>query len=88
MISINNISKTFDFKTVVKGVHLSLSEGEIIHLIGDNGSGKTTLLKIIAGILKPESGEANIFDKNILGNDSGFKKDIIYKQISMNNSVR
>ena len=78
MLSINNISKTFDFKTVIKGVHLSLSEGEIIHLIGDNGSGKTTLLKIIAGILKPESGEANIFDKNILGNDSGFKKDLIY----------
>jgi len=78
VLTINDISKTFDFKTVIKGVNLSLSKGEIIHLIGDNGSGKTTLLKIIAGVLKPESGEANIFDKNILGNNSDFKKDIIY----------
>ena len=78
MLRISDISKTFDFKTIIKGANLSLSEGEIIHLIGDNGSGKTTLLKIIAGMLRPESGEANIFDKDILGNDSDFKKDIIY----------
>lgn len=57
MINLKNISKSFNEKTIFKEINLSIFEREIIALIGSNGSGKSTLLKIMAGILKPDSGK-------------------------------
>jgi len=55
MITLKNISKSFNEKIVFKGVNLSIFEGEVIALVGPNGSGKSTLLKIIAKIIQPDS---------------------------------
>lgn len=53
----------------VKGVDLSVSEGELIGFLGPNGAGKTTTIKMLSGILHPTSGEASVlgyrpFDRN------------------------
>lgn len=53
---VKDLSFFFDKEEVVKNLSFSLSEGEIIALIGPSGIGKTTLLKIIAGVLKPRTG--------------------------------
>jgi branched-chain amino acid transport system ATP-binding protein len=42
---------------VLKGVELSVSEGEIVALIGANGAGKTTMLMTLSGLLRPTSGD-------------------------------
>ncbi|MGC9009678.1 MAG: ABC transporter ATP-binding protein [Sulfolobales archaeon] len=49
----------------LKKINMSVSEGEIVSLLGPNGSGKTTLLKIIARILDNYSGQVKLFDKNL-----------------------
>ena len=49
----------------LRGINLSIREGELISLIGPNGSGKTTLAKILAGLLKPTSGEVYVMDNPI-----------------------
>ncbi len=48
---------------VLKGINFELYNGERIGLLGANGSGKTTLLHIIMGLIKPYSGEIEIFGK-------------------------
>lgn len=48
-------------KPILRGVNLSVNEGEIFGFLGPNGAGKTTTLKSLLGLLKPERGEARIF---------------------------
>jgi branched-chain amino acid transport system ATP-binding protein len=55
---INNISVVYsDVIQVLRGVSLSIKEGQIVSLVGSNGAGKTTTLKAISGLLKPENGK-------------------------------
>ena len=56
MLSIHQISKSFDLQQVLHEVTFSLSRGERLGLVAPNGGGKTTLLRIIAGLEKPDSG--------------------------------
>lgn len=55
--------KKYGERVAVKGVSFTVAEGEIFGLIGPNGAGKTTTLRMIATLVKPDSGE--IFIKNI-----------------------
>lgn len=56
-LSINDISKSFGSKEVLRDFSVELADGERLCLLGPSGSGKTTLLNIIAGLIKPDSGE-------------------------------
>ena len=64
-LHIQDVSKRFGKKEVLKNVSLTLAQGEIISLFGRNGSGKSTLLKILFGTLKADSIKLQINDKNI-----------------------
>ncbi|MDR2068073.1 MAG: ATP-binding cassette domain-containing protein [Holosporaceae bacterium] len=59
MLRISNVTKSFSgiFEPVLKGVNLSLAEGEFCTVIGANGSGKTTMLRIVSGEHQADSGE-------------------------------
>lgn len=57
MIELNNVKKSFGGVTVLNGVSFSISEGEIVSILGSSGSGKTTLLNTILGLVQPDSGE-------------------------------
>lgn len=56
MLKINNIYKSFGTLEVLKGIDLSVEEGEVIALIGPSGTGKSTLLRCINLIEMPEAG--------------------------------
>ncbi|GHT11971.1 lipoprotein-releasing system ATP-binding protein LolD [Bacteroidia bacterium] len=57
MISCKNITKSFGDLTVLKGIDLTISKGEIVSVVGPSGAGKTTLLQILGTLDKPDSGE-------------------------------
>jgi len=57
VITLKNISKSYDDNIVYAGLNLVLSRGDRVALVGPNGAGKTTLLKILAGELPFEKGE-------------------------------
>jgi len=64
ILKLKQINKSFDNLRVLKDVSLTVNKGEIVTLLGPSGSGKTTLFKILAGLIKQDSGEV-IFNKNI-----------------------
>jgi lipoprotein-releasing system ATP-binding protein len=57
MIDCKQITKSFGNLNVLKGIDLSVSEGEIVSIVGPSGAGKTTLLQIMGTLDKPGSGE-------------------------------
>lgn len=57
LAELTNVTKRFGSRTVLDRISLQIENGEILALLGPNGSGKSTLLKVLAFLLKPESGE-------------------------------
>jgi len=65
MIDCRQITKSFGNLKVLKGIDLSVSEGEIVSIVGPSGAGKTTLLQIMGTLDKPDSGEIMYQNFNI-----------------------
>ncbi len=65
LVAVENISKRYGHTTAVAGVTLSLRPGEICGFVGANGGGKTTTLRMLAGILKPDSGRGHVLGFDI-----------------------
>jgi len=61
LLEVDNLTKSYGNKTVVKGVSLSVKRGEIVGLLGPNGAGKTTTFYMVVGIISPEEGQI-LFD--------------------------
>ena len=62
MIEMNNIHKKFGNNHVLKGVDLTVNEGETVALLGSSGSGKSTLLRCINLLETPDAGDVRIND--------------------------
>ena len=62
-IKIENLSKSFNGKRILKQINLELPEDGIFGILGKNGAGKTTLLATLMGLVTPTSGEIKIFNK-------------------------
>src|SRR5689334_2907345 len=56
MLEVRNLRVRYGAIEAVRGLDLSIRQGELVALVGSNGAGKSTLLKALAGILRPVSG--------------------------------
>lgn len=67
ILEVQNITKHFGGLAALSEVCFTVSEGEILGLIGPNGSGKTTLFNLITGFLKPDTGRITFRGRDITG---------------------
>lgn len=65
ILKTDNIIKKYGKRTVVKGVSISVEQGEIVGLLGPNGAGKTTSFYMMVGLIKPNEGKVFLDDKEI-----------------------
>ena len=68
MICAQAVSKSFEGNVALDSVTAEIKTGSIYGLIGSNGAGKSTFLRILAGILKPDSGTVTIDDQVVFEN--------------------
>ncbi|MFD1708880.1 ABC transporter ATP-binding protein [Siminovitchia sediminis] len=64
VIECTDLSKRYGRLQALNQLSLSIKENKMIGLVGRNGAGKTTLLKLIAGFIRPTSGEVKVFSGN------------------------
>lgn len=72
-LALSGLTKSFD-RPVVRGVDLTIAGGEFYALLGPNGAGKTTILRMVAGLLKPDSGAISIFGVDALADPVAAKR--------------
>ena len=75
-LAIRQVTKSFGQHRVLDALDLEVQQGELLCLLGRNGAGKTTLLKILAGLLKPETGSIWLDDHQVDYAESQARHDI------------
>ena len=66
LVIVDGVTKDFGGVHALRGVSASISEGELVGLVGPNGSGKTTLVNLISGAFSPTSGSITFHDTDLL----------------------
>ena len=77
-VQIENLTKSFYKKPVLKNFSIEVDSGESVGIFGPNGSGKTTLLKIICGIMAIDSGKIKIDNLIIHPEKTESRKNVYY----------
>ncbi|MCK5786258.1 MAG: ABC transporter ATP-binding protein [Candidatus Sabulitectum sp.] len=76
-VTVRNLTMSFKEVQAVKGISFEVARGEVFGLVGPDGAGKTTTMRILAAILTPDSGEAQI-----LGLSSATEREKIHDRIA------
>lgn len=80
MLEVNNIHTYYGNIHALKGISLTVEEGEIVTLIGANGAGKTTTLRTISSLLKPRQGNV-VLEGEVISDIPAH--ELVYKQVAM-----
>jgi lipopolysaccharide export system ATP-binding protein len=67
-LTTTDLTKSFGGRTVVRGVSIDISSGEVVGLLGPNGAGKTTTFSMVVGLVSPDSGRV-LLDGNDVTED-------------------
>lgn len=76
IIQIENVTKVFNGKEVLKDINITVEAGTVYGLLGENGAGKTTTFKILAGLLSPTAGTVKIQGNEISGSNHSYLKNM------------
>lgn len=66
-IQIEQVHKSFGVFEALKGIDLTIAQGEFFALLGPNGAGKSTLINLLAGLLRPTSGRLSVMGHDVVG---------------------
>lgn len=89
--------REYEEKKAVKGINLTIKEGEFVGLIGPNGAGKTTLIKMLTGIIAPTSGSIDVMGYYPNDMKNAFKmqyavvmgqKSQLFMELTVNDTLR
>ena len=69
MITVNNLTKTYNGNCVLEINNLNIAKGESFGLVGNNGAGKTTFFRLILDLIRANGGEVLSKGNNVKGNE-------------------
>jgi ABC-type multidrug transport system ATPase subunit len=78
MISAENLTKSFGRKPVLRGISLHADAKQVTLMVGPNGAGKSTTIKVLAGVVRPNSGVARVNGFDIVDQRIAAQRSIAY----------
>ena len=76
VLEVTGLKKKLGKREIIKGINLSVKDGEIFGFLGPNGAGKTTTIRMLVGLIAPNEGEIKICGKNIQKNKEEALKNV------------
>src|SRR5438105_7245481 len=73
-IHVEGVVKRFGTTTALAGVDLEVQEATVFGLLGPNGAGKTTLVRVLATLLTPDAGRAEVFGRDVVHDAAGVRE--------------
>jgi ABC transporter DrrB family efflux protein len=73
-VHVEGVVKRFGTTTALAGVDLYVEEGTVFGLLGPNGAGKTTLVRVLATLLAPDAGRAEVFGRDVVRDAAGVRE--------------
>src|ERR1700744_6710215 len=70
-VHVEGLVKRFRTTTALAGVDLDVEEATVFGLLGPNGAGKTTLVRVLATLLAPDAGRAEVFGRDVVRDPAG-----------------
>ena len=77
-IEIKELNKRYGRRIAIDGLSLTVETGEVFGFVGPNGAGKTSTIRILAGLLRPTSGEVSVAGFSVLQSPAEVKRRIGY----------
>ena len=77
-VEVRDLVRRFGSVTAVDGLSFTVRHGELFGLVGPDGAGKTTTLRMLAGVLRPTSGDAVVFGTSVARQPERVKPDLAY----------
>jgi ABC-2 type transport system ATP-binding protein len=77
-VVVRGLGRSFAGRPAVSGLELTVGRGELFGLVGPDGAGKTTTLRMLAGVLRPSSGEALLGGISVVRDPEAVKRRIAY----------
>jgi ABC-2 type transport system ATP-binding protein len=78
IIDVQGMTKRFGSRTVVDGINLQVSRGQIYGFLGPNGSGKTTFIRMLCGLLRSDGGSGTCLGYDVLQESELIKRHVGY----------
>jgi ABC-2 type transport system ATP-binding protein len=75
-LQVHGLRKSYETLQVLKGVDFDVTRGSIFALLGSNGAGKTTIVRILATLLKPDSGAASVNGFDVVSQPAQVRESI------------
>src|ERR1700757_151649 len=73
-VYVEGVVKRFRTTTALSGVDLDVEEGTVFGLLGPNGAGKTTLVRVLATLIAPDAGRAEVFGRDVVRDAAGVRE--------------
>ena len=87
LVSVRNLRKRYGGVTALDGLSLDVDRGMIHAVVGENGAGKSTLMKVLAGVVKPDSGQILLEGKEVVMDSPAAARrrgvGIVYQELSL-----
>src|SRR5690606_13274187 len=77
-VQVRGLARRFGPLDAVAGLDFEVGAGELFGLVGPDGAGKTTTLRMLAGVLRPSSGDARVGGVSLLDDPEAVKRDLAY----------
>jgi ABC-2 type transport system ATP-binding protein len=78
MVTLDRLGRQFGATPALNGLSFTIARGELFGIVGPDGSGKTTTLRILAGVLRPTSGDAIVAGVSVRADPEGVKDRVAY----------